>query len=149
MRKVLVVFSVIQLALVVLQFYLATFGAFETPKPANPEAAAIGWHVMNGFFVIPAVSLIATIIAVVARAPGKVIGASAAPIVLVAVQMFVLFPLAELTGATMEKTTPSSLYVLGFHAVIGLLLLGAAISAWRGAQAHARAVTGHRATETV
>ncbi|WP_431893466.1 DUF6220 domain-containing protein [Nonomuraea sp. bgisy101] len=149
MRKVLVVFTVIQLALVVLQFYLATYGAFETPRPSNPEAAAIGWHVMNGFILIPAVSLITTIIAAIARAPGKLIGTCAAPIVLVAVQMFVLFPLAELAGATQEKTSPASLYVLGFHAIVGVLLLGAAISAWRGAQAHAKTATGHRATETV
>ncbi|GAA3468274.1 DUF6220 domain-containing protein [Nonomuraea roseola] len=149
MRKVLVVFTVIQLALVVLQFYLATYGAFETPEPADPETAAIGWHVMNGFMVIPAVSLITTILAAVARAPGRLIGLCVAPIVLVAIQMFVLFPLAELAGATMERTTPGSLYVLGFHAVIGVLLLGAAISAWRGAQAHARSAAGYQATETV
>ncbi|GAA2397877.1 hypothetical protein GCM10010404_64540 [Nonomuraea africana] len=149
MRKVLVVFTVIQLALVVLQFYLATYGAFETPEPADPESAAIGWHVLNGFMVIPAVSLVTTILAAVARAPGKLIGLCAAPIVLVAIQMFVLFPLAELAGATMEKTTPASLYVLGFHAIVGVLLLGAAISAVRGAQAHARSGAGRQATETV
>ncbi|MGW5684561.1 DUF6220 domain-containing protein [Nonomuraea sp. NPDC003754] len=140
MRKVLVVCTVVQLALVVLQFYLATYGAFETPRPADPDAAAINWHVANGFIVIPAVALITTIIAAIARAPGKVIAAGAAPIVLVAVQMFVLFPLAELAGATMDRTTPASLFVLGFHAVVGVLLLGVAISASRGARAHARAV---------
>ncbi|NUR87608.1 MAG: hypothetical protein HOY71_26295, partial [Nonomuraea sp.] len=90
MRKVLVGFTVLQLALVVLQFYLSTFGAFQTPHPTSEDGAAIGWHAMNGIFVIPAASLLTTIVAAFARAPGKLIGLCAGPLVLVAIQILVI-----------------------------------------------------------
>lgn len=141
MRKVLVGFTVLQLALVILQFYLATFGAFQTPPPTTPEGAAIGWHAMNGIFAIPAVSLLTTIVAAIAKAPGKLIGLCAGPLVLVAVQIFVVFPLAEVAGATEERTTTASLFVFGFHAIVGLGLLWVAIAAYRGARQHAAVTT--------
>ena len=140
MRKVLVGFTVLQFGLVVLQFYLATFGAFQTPEPTSPEGAAIGWHAMNGIIVIPAASLLTTIVAAFARAPGKLIGWCAAPLVLVAVQALVIFPLAEVAGATDEKTTTASLFVYGFHAIVGLGLLWVTIAAYRGARQHLASV---------
>ncbi|WP_214317457.1 DUF6220 domain-containing protein [Nonomuraea sediminis] len=139
MRRVLVWFTILQLVLVILQFYLATFGAFQMPRPTTPEGAAIGWHAMNGIIAIPAASLLTTIVAAIAKAPGKLIGLCAAPLVLVAIQIFVVFPLAEVAGATEERTTTASLFVFGFHAIVGLGLLGAAIAAYRGAKQHAAA----------
>lgn len=138
MRKVLVWFTIIQLALVLLQFYLATFGAFERPVPAvGSEDAAIGWHAMNGFTVMPLVSLITVIVAAIARAPGRVTLYCAAPLVAMLLQLG-LFELAALTGASETKTGTAGLVILGFHAIVGVVMLGAAILAWRGAQAHAK-----------
>lgn len=140
MRKVFVWFAAIQLALVIVQFYLATFGAFETPKPPpGTEGAAIGWHALNGVLVLPIFSLLTTIMAAIARAPGRVIFMASGPLLGALVQLFVLFPLADLVGTTETKTNTAGLVVLGFHAIVGVLLLGAAIEALRGARTHARA----------
>ncbi|MFI6319031.1 hypothetical protein ACIBG8_15985 [Nonomuraea sp. NPDC050556] len=144
MRKVLVWFTLIQLVLVLLQFYLATFGAFERPVPAvGSEDAAIGWHAINGIFVIPVFSLITTILALVARSPGKLTLYASGPLLMALVQMFVIFPLAELAGGTETKTSTASLVVMGFHALVGVVMLGAAVLAFTGArtQAGARSVS--------
>lgn len=142
MRKVLVWFTIIQLALVLLQFYLATFGAFQRPVPpvGSPDAM-IGLHAMNGIIVIPIVSLIATILAPIAKAPGRLIMYTGGPLAMALVQMFVLFPLAEAFGATETKTTTGSLVVMGFHAVVGLVMLWSAVLAVRGARNHALVTT--------
>ncbi|MFF4123270.1 DUF6220 domain-containing protein [Microbispora rosea] len=83
MRKVFFGFAVVQLVAVLAQFYLATFGAFETPQPApgDPDAA-INYHVTNGSLVIPLVSLLTTTAALAARAGGKLAGLSILPLVL-------------------------------------------------------------------
>ncbi|WP_084956423.1 hypothetical protein [Thermoactinospora rubra] len=136
MRKVLVGCTAVQLALVILQFYLSTFGGMERPSPApGQEGAAITWHALNGVFVIPVVSLITTIVAAVARASGRIIGLCAGPLLLALVQLFVIFPLAAALGATEERTTTASLFVFGFHAIVGVVMLWASVMAFRGARA--------------
>lgn len=150
MRKALVGFTLVQLALVILQFYLATFGAFERPTPAvGAEGAAIGWHAMNGTIAIPAISLLTTIMAAIARAPGRIILLSAVPLLAALVQIMVLFPLAGMAGSTETKTNTGGLVVLGFHAIVGVAMLWAAVVAFRGAQAHDKAAPGAKTTEAV
>ncbi len=135
MRKVYFGFTVLLLISVLAQFYLATFGAFETPHPAvGDENAMIGYHAMNGVMVIPLISLLTTIVAAIARVGGKLIGLSIVPFVLVAVQLFVIFPLAELAGASETKTTTASLFVLGFHALDGVAILAVAVIVLRRAR---------------
>ncbi|WP_182885146.1 DUF6220 domain-containing protein [Microbispora sp. H10885] len=136
MRKVFFGLAVVQLVAVLAQFYLATFGAFETPHPApgDPDAA-IGYHAMNGTMVIPLVSLVAAIAALAARAGGRTAGLAILPFVLVAVQLFVIFPLAEIAGATETATTTASLFVMGFHALDGVAILAAAVVLVRRAHA--------------
>ncbi|XVQ89008.1 DUF6220 domain-containing protein [Microbispora siamensis] len=136
MRKVFFGFAVLQLVAVLAQFYLATFGAFETPHPAPGDPnAAINYHAMNGTMVIPLVSLLTTVVALIARAGGKVAGLSILPFVLVAVQLFVIFPLAEIAGATETATTTASLVVMGFHALDGVAILAVAVVVVRRARA--------------
>ncbi|GIH50709.1 hypothetical protein SAMN05421833_128110 [Microbispora rosea] len=136
MRKVFFGFAVVQLVAVLAQFYLATFGAFETPQPApgDPDAA-INYHVTNGSLVIPLVSLLTTTAALAARAGGKLAGLSILPLVLAAVQLFVIFPLAELAGATDTATTTAGLAVMGFHALDGVAILAVAVVVVRRAGA--------------
>ncbi|WP_327085681.1 DUF6220 domain-containing protein [Nonomuraea sp. NBC_01738] len=148
MRKVLLWFAGIQLALVILQFYLATFGAFETPEPPPGADSAIAYHAINGVFVIPAFGLLVIIVALVAKAPGRLIGAAASPLVMALVQLFVIFPLAELLGATEDHTTPASLFAFGFHAIVGLVMLGGAFEAVRGARALVKAPPATKAAKT-
>ncbi|WP_433509793.1 DUF6220 domain-containing protein [Nonomuraea sp. CA-143628] len=139
MRRALVGCAVAQIVVVILQFYLATFGAFQMPRPTGTDPAAIGLHAANGLFVIPAVSLVATIVAALAKVPGKLIALSAAPLLLSAVQMLVVFPLAGLAGATVDDTPLASLFVYGLHAVVGLGQLWAVIAAYRAVRRHTKA----------
>lgn len=139
MRKVFFGLAIVQLVAVLAQFYLATFGAFETPHPAPGDPnAAIGYHAMNGTMVIPIVSLLTAIAALAARAGGKLAGLSILPFVLVAVQLFVIFPLAEIAGATDDSTTTAALAVLGFHALDGVAILAVAVIVVRRARALAK-----------
>ncbi|GAA4190091.1 DUF6220 domain-containing protein [Microbispora amethystogenes] len=136
MRKVFFGFAVVQLVAVLAQFYLATFGAFERPTPAPGDpGAAIGYHAMNGTMVIPLVSLLTAIVALAARAGGRTAGLAILPFVLVAVQLFVIFPLAEMAGASETGTTTAGLFVLGFHALDGVAILAAAVVLVRRAHA--------------
>jgi hypothetical protein len=141
MRKVFLVFAGLLLVAVIAQFYLATFGAFERPLP-EPGTGALVPHAMNGTMVIPILSLLTTIIAAVARAGGRLIALSIAPLVLAAAQLFVIFPLTELTGSTMEQTNTGGHIVLGFHAIVGLLLLWAVVVLFREVRALASTPAG-------
>jgi hypothetical protein len=140
MRKALAGCAVAQIVVVILQFYLATFGAFQQPHPTGSDPAAIGLHAANGLFVIPAVSLVATVVAALAKVPGRLIALCAAPLALTAVQMLVVFPLAGLAGATENDTPLASLFVYGLHALVGLGQLWAVLAAYRGVRRHNKAV---------
>ncbi|GLW97413.1 DUF6220 domain-containing protein [Microtetraspora sp. NBRC 16547] len=136
MRKAYFGFTVVLLISVLAQFYFATFGAFERPVPAaGAEGAMINYHAMNGTMVIPVLSLLTTIVAAIARAGGKQIGLAITPLLLVVVQLFGIFSLAEALGTTQDKTNTAGLIVLGFHALDGVALLGVAVLLVRGAHA--------------
>ncbi|MCT9930501.1 DUF6220 domain-containing protein [Planotetraspora sp. A-T 1434] len=139
MRKAYFVLTVLQLVAVLAQFYFATFGAFEIPHPAPGDPnAAIGYHIINGTMIIPVISIIVTIAAALAKAGGRLVGLSIVPFVLVAVQLFVIFPLAEIAGATETKTTTAALAVMGFHALDGVAILAVAVILVRKARALAK-----------
>ncbi|WP_432932710.1 DUF6220 domain-containing protein [Microbispora sp. CA-135349] len=150
MRKVFFGFAVLQLVAVLAQFYLATFGAFETPHPApgDPDAA-IGYHAMNGTMIMPLLSLLTTVVALIARAGGKLVGLSILPFVLVAVQLLVIFSLAEIAGWTENSTTTGSLVVLGFHALDGVAILAVAVILVQQARALMKATAGTPVAERV
>ncbi|WP_214104369.1 DUF6220 domain-containing protein [Acrocarpospora catenulata] len=136
MRKVFFGFATVMLISVLAQFYFATFGAFERPVPApGAEDAAIMPHIINGTMVLPVLSLLTTIVAAVAKAGARLIWLSIAPLGLVIVQLFVVFEIAGLLGADENKTTPASLYVLGFHALVGVALLGVTVHLFRKSRA--------------
>ncbi|MCC5575500.1 hypothetical protein IMZ11_07580 [Microtetraspora sp. AC03309] len=141
MRKVFYGFTVVLLISVLAQFYLSTFGAFERPVPApGAEGAMIEYHVLNGELVIPILSLLTTIVAAIARVGGRLIWLSITPFLLVAVQLFVIFSLAEMAGAAENETTTAGLVVLGFHALDGVAILWAAFVLLRRAHALAKGV---------
>ncbi|MEN3537839.1 DUF6220 domain-containing protein [Microbispora sp. ZYX-F-249] len=150
MRKVFFGFAVLQLVAVLAQFYLSTFGAFETPHPAPGDPnAAIGYHAMNGTMIMPLLSLLTTVVALLARAGGKLVGLSILPFVLVAVQLFVIFSLAEIAGWTENSTTTGSLVVLGFHALDGVAILAVAVILVQRARALMKGTAAAPAAERV
>ncbi|HKT04833.1 MAG TPA: DUF6220 domain-containing protein [Rugosimonospora sp.] len=102
---------------VVAQFYFAAVGAFA--KPQNNSSFIL--HDITGSAVIPAVSLLLVIVAAVARAPGRLIGLSAAPLGLVVVQMLIVVLGRALNNGD-DQTTPAGLAILGLHAINGLVI---------------------------
>src|SRR3954469_18305291 len=114
MRKALVVVSALLLASFVLQFAFAAVGAFT--KPAGEGAYTL--HSLNGMAVIPALTLLTTLFAALAKAPGRLIGLAILPLGLVVLQALI----AMLTNAFTDDagaSTPLGLTIGGLHALTG------------------------------
>jgi hypothetical protein len=122
MRKVYVVLTGLLVVSVVIQFYFAAFGVFTAPE--NDSQYAL--HLMNGRFVLPLLCLFCIAAAAFARAPGRLIGFTAIPFGLLALQT-VLFIVAGLAGASPEKTNLAGQLILGLHAINGLAILTVSI----------------------
>jgi hypothetical protein len=122
MRKVYAVLTGLLLLSVVIQFYFAAFGVFTAPE--NDSQFIL--HQMNGRMVLPLLCLLCIAAAAIARAPGRLIGFTAIPLGLLAMQT-VLFIVAGLAGASPEKTNLVGQLILGLHAINGLCILGASI----------------------
>jgi hypothetical protein len=123
MRKVYVGLSALLLLAVLIQFYFAAVGAFA--KPQHDDSFAL--HDVTGMMIIPLLSLLATIAAAAARAPGKVIGLTILPLGLVVVQVLIVtLGRAFSDGTGDNNTTPAGLAILGLHAVNGLAIMAVA-----------------------
>jgi hypothetical protein len=140
MRKVYVGLSALLLLAVLIQFYFAAVGAFA--KPQHDDSFAL--HDVTGMMIIPLLSLLATIAAAAARAPGKVIGLTILPLGLVVVQVLIVTLGRAFSDGTGENTTPAGLAILGLHAVNGLAIMAVAGLVLRRARLLAAAA---RATE--
>jgi hypothetical protein len=124
------------------QFYFAAVGAFD--KPQDDES--FGLHMLFGFMVIPALSLLATLIAALARAPGRLIGLTIAPVGLIVLQILITELGQSLGGSTEDKTTAVALAFLGLHAINGLAIMAVAGMVMRGARKFAQARTAEPVT---
>ena len=96
MRKAFIVTSSLSLAAFALQFVFAAVGAFT--KPAGDSAYAL--HSINGMAVIPALTLLTTLFAALAKAPGRLIGLAVLPLGLVVLQMLLAGLANALTDAS-------------------------------------------------
>src|SRR4051812_31787296 len=103
--------------------YFAAVGAFD--KPQDDDSFAL--HSATGMMVIPLLSLLATVVAAIARVPGRQIGLTILPLGLVIVQMLIIALGGAFDDST-GNTTPLSLAVLGLHALNGMAIIG--VSAW-------------------
>jgi hypothetical protein len=122
MRKVYVGLSALLLLAVLAQFYFAAVGAFT--KPQRDSSFAL--HDMTGMMIIPLVSLLATIAAALARAPGKVVGLTILPLGLVVVQVLIVTLGRVFSDGNGDNTTPVGLAILGLHALNGLAIMAVA-----------------------
>ncbi|GLW99627.1 DUF6220 domain-containing protein [Microtetraspora sp. NBRC 16547] len=129
MRRVYVVLAGLQLLAVLAQFYFAGVGAFDKPQSGDSYAM----HGTIGMMAIPVLSLLATVVATLAKAPGRLIGLSITPLGLVVVQMLIIILGRALDDATGDTTT-ASLAVLGLHAVNGLGVMAVAGRVLAGAR---------------
>jgi len=137
MRRVFQIVSVLLLVGVVIQFYFAAFGAFT--EPANDSQFIL--HQTNGRIVLPVLCLLVIGAAALARAPGRLIGFSAIPLGLLALQT-VLIVVAALAGSTDEQTNLAGQIILGLHGINGLAILGVTILLVRKASRFAAGMTG-------
>jgi hypothetical protein len=122
MRRIYLALAGLQLLAVLLQFYFAAVGAFAHPQ--NDSSYAL--HGIEGTIVIPAVSVLATVAAALARVPRRLVALTIAPLGLVVVQVLIIVVGYALTGSTEDRTTPAGLAVLGLHALGGLATLAVA-----------------------
>lgn len=120
MRRVYLALSALLLAAVVAQFYFAAVGAFARPR----DDSSFALHSLTGMMIIPAISVLATVAAAVARAPGRLIALTILPFGLVVVQVLIIVLGNAIGGATEDRTTPVALTILGLHAVNGLVIMG-------------------------
>ncbi|MGC1213934.1 MAG: DUF6220 domain-containing protein [Micromonospora sp.] len=129
MRKALVIVSALLLASFALQFVFAAVGAFT--KPAGEGAYAL--HSVNGMAVIPVLTLLTILFAVLAKAPGRLIGLAALPLGLVVVQAL-LAMLANASTDAAGVTTPFGLTIAGLHAVNGIIAVHVVVNVLRAAR---------------
>src|SRR4051812_8731405 len=122
MRKALVVVCFLLLGAFALQFVFAAVGAFT--KPAADDSYAL--HSINGMAVIPVLTLLAILLAALAKAPGRLIGLTSLVLGLVVLQGLIAMlanAFADATGAS----TPVGLIVGGLHAVNGIVAVHVAV----------------------
>jgi hypothetical protein len=134
MRRAFAGLAMLLMLVVVAQFFLAASGAFDTAP--NDESfrphRALGYMI----FLLP---VLMTIVAALARMPGRLIGMTALVAGLTVMQMVI----AELAGAFGESTTTGQL-VFGLHAVNGLVVLAVAGRIVRQARALSRSAVARR-----
>jgi Family of unknown function (DUF6220) len=129
MRKAFVVVSALLLASFVLQFVFAAVGAFT--KPAGEGAYTL--HSVNGMVVIPALTLLTTLFAALAKAPGRLIGLAILPLGLVVVQALIAM-LANVFTDAAGASTPLGLTIAGLHALNGIVAVHVVVSVHRAAR---------------
>jgi hypothetical protein len=130
MRKAFVVTSWLLLVAFALQFAFAAVGGFT--KPAGSDSA-YALHSINGMAVIPALTLLTTLFAALAKAPGRLIGLSILPLGLVVLQML-LAALANAFTDASGASTPVGLTIGGLHALNGIIAVHVVVNVLRGAR---------------
>ncbi|PWU55801.1 hypothetical protein DLE60_27330 [Micromonospora globispora] len=129
MRKALVIVSALLLASFALQFVFAAVGAFT--KPAGEGAYAL--HSVNGMAVIPVLTLLTILFAVLAKAPGRIIGLAVLPLGLVVLQAL-LAMLANASTDAAGASTPFGLTIAGLHALNGIIAVHVVVNVLRAAR---------------
>ncbi|SDI19737.1 DUF6220 domain-containing protein [Nonomuraea jiangxiensis] len=114
MSKVIIGLAGLLLGAVVVQFYLAAVGAFD---PA-PTEEAFQPHRVLGYSIL-ALAVVVTLVAAVARMPGRLIGTAGLLVGLVLVQALI-----RQVAASFGDASAVGPFVFGLHAVNGLLIMG-------------------------
>ncbi|MBM2614352.1 hypothetical protein JIG36_02120 [Actinoplanes sp. LDG1-06] len=112
MRRAFVITSTVLLVVFALQFVFAAVGAFT--KPSGDGAYAL--HSLTGMALIPILCLLTTLFALLAKAPGNLVGLSLVPLGLTVLQALLAMLSRAFTDAAGASTTVS-LVVGGLHAV--------------------------------
>lgn len=113
MRKVFAGLAILLMLAVVVQFFLAASGAFDTA----PTDEAYGAHRALGYGTV-LLAVVTTVGAALARAPGRLIGMSGLVTVLAIVQGVI-----RGVAAALGETATAGQLVFGLHAVNGLVIM--------------------------
>ncbi len=124
---------------VVAQFFLAASGAFDTAP--NDESFQTHRALGDGIVLF---AILLTIVAALARMPGRLIGMTALVAGLTVVQM-VIAVLAKAFNDTGDTSTTAGKLVFGLHGVNGLIILAVAGTVARQARALSRSAVADRA----
>lgn len=119
MRRTIAGLAAVLMLAVVVQFFLAGSGAFDTA----PNDEAFRPHRALGYMVV-LLALVTTLTAAVARVPGRLIGMSGLLAGLAVAQPLIAV-VAKAFGDTGDTSTAGQL-VFGLHAVNGLIMMGVA-----------------------
>ncbi|SHM12094.1 DUF6220 domain-containing protein [Actinacidiphila paucisporea] len=126
MRKLYFVLCVLLFAAIGVQFYLAGIAAFTKPQTDSTFDA----HKMNGMMIIPALSVLATIAAIIAKVPRKLIGLTILVAALIPVQILI----NTVGGRDNAHSSTGGVAVMGFHVINGLIIMLVARAALLGAR---------------
>ncbi|MEU2611472.1 DUF6220 domain-containing protein [Micromonospora sp. NPDC007271] len=129
MRKALVIVTTVLLVAFVLQFVFAAVGAFT--KPAGEGAFAL--HSVTGMAVIPVLTLLTALFAVLAKAPGRLVGLAILPLGLVVLQALIAM-LANASTDAAGVSTPFGLTIAGLHALNGIIAVHVVVSVHQAAR---------------
>jgi hypothetical protein len=129
MRKAFLVATTALLVAFVFQFAFAAVGAFT--KPGGEGAYIL--HSVTGSAIIPGLTLLTIVLAVLAKAPGRLVGLTALPLGLVVLQAL----LAMLANASTDAggtSTPFGLVIAGLHALNGIIAVHVVVSVHQAAR---------------
>ncbi|MDL9978195.1 DUF6220 domain-containing protein [Microbacterium sp. ASV49] len=120
MRKFYSAFSMIVVAAIVTQFYLAGVGLF-----SHQEEAGFAAHATNGRMVLPILFILSLILAAIAREGKRTIWYTALAILLLAFQtiIFILTGLIFGLGPETQNVPFAAVAVVSLHVVNGLAVL--------------------------
>jgi hypothetical protein len=138
LRRVFAGLAALLVLVIVVQFYLAASGAFSTASKDESfrPHRALGYVI----FLLPVVM---TIVAALARMPGRLIGMAALVAGLTVVQVVIAVLAAAFDDAGNTSTTAGQL-VFGLHAINGLIMLALAMTVAKRARALPRSAVTAR-----
>lgn len=116
MRKAFAGLAALLVVVVIVQFFLAGSGAFDSA----PTEEAFRPHRVLGYLTV-ALAVLLTVLAAVVRMPGRVVGLSGLVAGLAVLQP-VIAVIAKAFGDTGETTTAGQI-AFGLHAINGLIML--------------------------
>ncbi|MEV0810402.1 DUF6220 domain-containing protein [Micromonospora sp. NPDC050200] len=142
LRKVFAGLAALLALVIVVQFFLAASGAFDTA----PKDESFQIHRSLGY-VILLFAAVLTIVAALTRMPGRLIGMTGLVAGLVVVQVLIR-EFATALGDTGGTSTTAGQLIFGLHAVNGLIILAVAGRVAQRARALSRSALAHRRAGT-
>jgi hypothetical protein len=129
LRKVFALLATLLLVVVVAQFFLAGSGAFDTA----PKDESFQPHRALGYGIV-LFAIVLTIVAALARMPGRLIGTTGLVAGLGILQP-VIAVIAKAFGDSADTSTTAGKLIFGLHAVNGLVIMTVAGTVVRQARA--------------